>query len=111
MENRNQLRDVSIVDVMRDIEKTEKTDYITDLNKVRLHPGNGSRGINAEFGEFSVPVNDIALGQIESTLMPGFSTFGRNLQAAGMRDLYLRNANDLLVRQSKSRFLRMHRRP
>lgn len=111
MENRNQLHDVSIVDVMRDIEKTEKTDYITDLNKVRLHPGNGSRGINAEFGEFSVPVNDIALGQIESTLMPGFSTFGRNLQAAGMRDLYLRNANDLLVRQSKSRFLRMHRRP
>ena len=111
MENRNQLRDVSIVDVMRDIEKTEKTDYITDLNKVRLHPGNGSRGINAEFGEFSVPVNDIALGQIESTLMPGFSTFGRNLQAAGMRDLYLRNANELISRQSKSRFLRMHRRP
>ena len=33
MENRNQLRDVSIMDVMRDIESTEKTDYITDLNK------------------------------------------------------------------------------
>ena len=43
--------------------------------------------------------------------MPGFSTFGRNLQAAGMRDLYLRNANELISRQSKSRFLRMHRRP
>ena len=68
MENRNQLRDVSIMDVMRDIESTEKTDYITDLNKVRLSPGTGSRGINAEFGEFNVPVNDIAIGQIESTL-------------------------------------------
>lgn len=111
MENRNQLRDVSIMDVMRDIESTEKTDYITDLNKVRLSPGTGRRGINAEFGEFNVPVNDIAIGQIESTLMPGFSTFGRNLQAAGMRDLYLRNANELISRQSKSRFLRMHRRP
>ena len=111
MENRNQLRDVSIMDVMRDIESTEKTDYITDLNKVRLSPGTGSRGINAEFGEFNVPVNDIAIGQIESTLMPGFSAFGRNLQAAGMRDLYLRNANELIARQSKSRFLRMHRRP
>lgn len=33
MENRNQLCDVSIMDVMRDIESTEKTDYITDLKK------------------------------------------------------------------------------
>lgn len=83
MENRNQLVDTSIERVMTDIEQTRREDMVVAANKVRLAPAQaGETRIEAEFEGNVRPVKQVALSQIESTLLPGFSTFGRNLVAA-----------------------------
>lgn len=112
MENRNQLKDRSIAAVLTDIQESRKNDVIVAADRVRLHDlDRGETRIAAQFEGYDVPVNNVALGQMESSLMPGFSTFGRNLNKAGMRELYIRNANELLPRMKDNRFLRMQQRP
>lgn len=111
MENRNQLLDASIEKVMTDIEQTRREDMVVAANKVRLAPAQaGETRIEAEFEGKVRPVKQVALSQIESTLLPGFSTFGRNLVQAGMRDLYIDNANRLLDRAGDKKMVRMSAR-
>lgn len=111
MENRNQLLDASIEKVMTDIEQTRREDMVVAANKVRLAPAQaGETRIEAEFEGNVRPVKQVALSQIESTLLPGFSTFGRNLVQAGMRDLYIDNANRLLERAGDKKMVRMSAR-
>lgn len=112
MENRNQLLDASIEKVMTDIEQTRREDMVVAANKVRLAPAQaGETRIEAEFEGNVRPVKQVALSQIESTLLPGFSTFGRNLVQVGMRDLYIDNANRLLERAGDKKMVRMSARP
>lgn len=111
MENRNQLLDASIEKVMTDIEQTRREDMVVAANKVRLAPAQaGETRIEAEFEGNVRPVKQVALSQIESTLLPGFSTFGRNLVQVGMRDLYIDNANRLLERAGDKKMVRMSAR-
>lgn len=111
MINRNQLKDVSIHHVMEEIEDTSKEDMIIDMNRIRLTSAeSGETRINAEFEGMSRPVKQVALTQIENSLLPGFSAFGRNLINTGMRDLYLDNANRLLSRNEQKKMIRMSRK-
>lgn len=111
MENRSQLLDASIEKVMMDIETTRREDMVVAANQVTLYPASGESRIGAEFERREMPVKPAALSQIESTLLPGFSTFGRNLMQNGMRDLYIDNANRLLDRMGDKRMIRMSGRP
>lgn len=112
MGNTNALRDVSIAEVMDDIQNSMKTDVIVSPSDFKLHKEEtGETRIGATFGNYDVPVNRIALSQIEASLMPGFSVYGRNLHSRDMRDLYVHNANQLLGTLKTNRFVRMQRRP
>ncbi len=108
MENRNQLLDASIEKVMLDIESTNREDMVVAANRVRLADrGVGETRIEAQFDGRVHPVKTVALSQMESTMLTGFSVFGRNLREKQMRDLYLDNANRLLERMPDKRMVRM----
>lgn len=112
MENTNTLKDASIAAVMEDIQNSQKTDVIVSPADFNLHTQeSGETRIGATFRDYAAPVNRIALSQIETSLMPGFSVYGRNLHSHGMRDLYVHNANQLLRTLKGNRFVRMQQRP
>lgn len=97
--NFDELGELSFDELTNDIQQTSHQDMIVELNKIQLIPTpNQGTKLNAVFEGMALPVTKIALGQLESTLLPGFSIYGKRLRSRGMYDLYAANANQLLRR-------------
>lgn len=95
------VKNVSASEIYQDIIESKKEDFMTPRNKIRVIADNGKAFINLN-DEYKFDMTSHAIEQLDSSIAPGFMTYGRWLRANNRLDMYVSNVNDFLSKEKQT---------
>ena len=87
------------------INSTRKTDFVAPRSKMQVKQSGGQ--INVVAGDMvDLPMTQHAIGQLDSSIAPGFITYGKWLRENDRNDVYVENVNKALIVETKKAQIR-----
>jgi hypothetical protein len=97
--------EISLENLYMSISSTRKADFVSPRKRMSVHQENGSIRIAA--GDvLDMPMTQHAIGQLDSSIAPGFVTYGKWLRDNNRPEVYVENVNRALAMEVKKAQIR-----